>query len=423
MKTAGSKVSKVFKCFLKDKESKDEIELVVEVVGAEEHLGKISHFTVSGIFALIVSFYQVKQVMAIDVEYKNASGFLFVTFISKFLNLEIIAMNSSSYCPLNDLNAVSKAFIKTYLLTAALIMASLGNYFVSLFYYSFGGKLGRTSSLKPSDRLGVCFIRVLMLNYKNMASVSLILLNCVEVAGIRVLHVKGDIECFNWWQVIVAVFLFTWILFFPLSLKSSYTMFMKDEISFPKFIICLMIPFALVIYKILNRNVVSVALQKPINVSYVKRILKEMFEEPYRLKRDESRGETIFYETWRLYQRVLLAVVATLFINPFVRITFMTPVVMLIAISYCVYRPYKPDMYILHWMEIVSIIGFFVCLIHNMFRSFLYVYDINYVYPVTIVWKAFNILDLLFSPILVLICVFIIKPIYYKAKDAIRKRV
>ena len=137
MKTAGSKVSKVFKCFLKDKESKNEIELVVEVVGAEEHLGKISHFTVSGIFALIVSFYQVKQVMAIDVEYNNASGFLFVTFISKFLNLEIIAMNSSSYCPLNDLNAVSKAFMKTYLLTAALIMASLGNYFVSLFYYSF----------------------------------------------------------------------------------------------------------------------------------------------------------------------------------------------------------------------------------------------------------------------------------------------
>ena len=73
-----------------------------------------------------------------------------------------------------------------------------------------------------------------------------------------------------------------------------------------------MIPFALVIYKILNRNVVSVALQIPINVSHVKIILKEMFEEPYRLKRDESRGEIIFYETWRLNQRVLLAVVATL---------------------------------------------------------------------------------------------------------------
>ena len=59
----------------------------------------------------------------------------------------------------------------------------------------------------------------------------------------------------------------------------------------------------------------------------------------------------------------------------------MTPIIILIAISYCAFKPYKSDMYILHWMEIVSIIGFFVCLIHNMFRAFLYVYDIYYVYP------------------------------------------
>ena len=53
-----------------------------------------------------------------------------------------------------------------------------------------------------------------------------------------------------------------------------------------------------------------------------------------------------------------------------------------------------------------------------MFRGFLYVYDINYEYPVTAVWKAFNILDVSFSPILILVCVFIIKPIYNKTKDA-----
>ena len=190
------------------------------------------------------------------------------------------------------------------------------NYFVSLVYHSFGDKLGRTSSLKTLDRLAVCFIRVLMLNYKNMASVFSILLNCVEVANIQVLHVYGETRCFNWWQVIVAVFFFTWIMFFPLSLKLSYTMFMKDQISFPNFIICLRITFALVVYKILNRNVVSVALLKPINESYMKRIWKEMFEEPYRRKRHDSTGETIFYETWRLYQRVLSVFVAIFFINP-----------------------------------------------------------------------------------------------------------
>ena len=235
--------------------------------------------------------------MAVDVECKNGSGFSLITFISKLLNLELIAMYSSSYCPMNDLNAVSKAFIKTHLLTVALIMVSLVNYFASQLYFFFGGRRGINSSLKPSDRLGVCFIRVLMLNYKNIASVSVILLNCVEVTGIRVLHVKGDTECFNWWQVIAAVFFFTWILFFPLSLKLSYAMFIKNEITFPKFIICLMIPIALVVYKIINRNVVSVVLQKPVNVWHAKKILEEMFEESYRLKRHHSGGESIFYET------------------------------------------------------------------------------------------------------------------------------
>ena len=423
IKTAGGKVSKVFKFFRKEKKIEGETDEMISIIGNEEHPEeKISHFTMSGIFALIVSFYQIKEVMAVDVKHKNASLWSFITFISKFINLEIVAIKSSSYCPMNDLNAVSKAFIKTYLLTVALIMASLMNYFVSRLYYSFGGKLGRRSSLKPSDRLGVCLVRVLMLNYKNMATASLILLNCVEVAGIRVLYVNGDIKCFEWWQVMVAVFFCTWIMFFPLSLKLSYTMFMKDEITFPKFIFSLMVPFALVVYHILNRNVVFAVLQKPRNVSKVQRILQEMFEESYRLKRNDSRRESIFYETWRLYQRVLLAFAATHFINPLVRITFITPIIILIAISYFAYRPYKPEMYILHWMEIVSILGFFVCLAHNMFRGFLYVYDIKHEYHITLIWEAFKIADLLFSPIWVLLWFFILKPVYSKVKNVIKKR-
>ena len=421
IKTTGGNVFKVFQCFKKEKVSEDEFELVVDIVGAAEHPEKISNFTVSGIFASILSFYQVKQVLAVDVKYKNASSFSLITFMSKFVNLDIVAINSSSYCPMNNLNAVSKAFIKTYLLTAALIVASLINYFMSRLYYFYGGKLGRRFSLKASDRLGVCLIRVLMLSHKNLASVSLILLNCVEVAGIRVLHVKGDSECFDWWQITVAVFFFTWVLFFPLSLKLSYTMFMRDEITFPQFICCLMIPFAVVVYNIVNRNVVFVVLQQSRNVSKVKIILQEMFEEPYRLKRNDLRGESIFYETWRMYQRVLLAIAATFFINPIMRITFMTPTIIIIAISYIAYRPYKPQMYILHWMEIVSVLAFFVCLIHNMFRGFLYVYGINYEYPVTIVWEVFSILDLIVSPIWVLFCVFVIKPIYNNIKDTTRK--
>ena len=114
MKNAGGKVSKFFKCFRKEKITEGEIDEIIISEG-EDHPGENkSHFTMSGVFALIVSFYQVKQVMVVDVEYVSASRFSFIVFMSKFLNLEIVAINSLYYCPMNDLNAVSKAFIKTY---------------------------------------------------------------------------------------------------------------------------------------------------------------------------------------------------------------------------------------------------------------------------------------------------------------------
>ena len=42
-----------------------------------------------------------------------------------------------------------------------------------------------------------------------------------------------------------------------------------------------------------------------------------MFKESCRLKLGDSNEETVFYEICQLYQRVLLAIVATLLITPF----------------------------------------------------------------------------------------------------------
>ena len=419
IKTTLRNSSKILKSCKKEKESYSEIDITIDVVGAEEHQEKTSHFTVSGIFTLIVSFYQIKQLMKVDVQYKNSTDFSFIKFITDCLNIEMAAVTYSSYCPMSNLDAVSKIFIKTYLLIATLLIACLINYFTSAIFHFFRSSLGRLSSLKPSDRFGVYFIRLLMLSYKNMASASLLLLNCVEVEENQVLFIKGDMECYQWWQIVIAVFFLTWILFFPLSLKISFNMFMKDKISFAKFILCLIVPFAVVTNYRLNRSVVSFDLQKSRNTYKVKQILSEIFQEPYRLKTDDPSGETVFYETWRLYQRVMLAIVATFLTDPLKRITNMAPIVFLIAISYHAIKPYKPEMYILHWIEIFSILGIFVSLAQNMFRGFLYVYDIGDEDPVKFVWKGFAIFDVVFSPICLLIYFFIIVPIYNKVKRKI----
>ena len=111
-------VRKILKSCKKEKESDKEIDIAIgiDITGtggddiAEEHLEKTSHFTVSGIFTLIVSFYQIKQLMKVDVHNKNSTDFLLVTFITDSLNLEIIAVTYSSYCPMRSLDAISKCF-------------------------------------------------------------------------------------------------------------------------------------------------------------------------------------------------------------------------------------------------------------------------------------------------------------------------
>ena len=100
--------------------------------------------------------------------------------------------------------------------------------------------------------LEICLLRVLMLNYRKYGyHFFWKFLNCIKIAVIQVLHVKNDTERSNWWQVIVSIFLSTWIIFFSLPLKFYYAVFMKDEIQFSS-----------VIYCIIDRNVVFVVLQK-----------------------------------------------------------------------------------------------------------------------------------------------------------------
>ena len=152
----------------------------------------------------------------------------------------------------------------------------------------------------------------------------------------------------------------------------------------------------------------------------MKEILSDIVEGSYRFKTDTSTGETVFYETSRLYQRVLLAIGAAFIVNPLVRIQVLTPIVFFIGVYYFVVQPYKPEMYILHWMEVFSVLGISVRHTDNVFRGVLNVYEINYEYPVSFVWKLFTILDLIFSPICVIIYFFIMKTIYNKTKCKIK---
>ena len=108
IKSMGSKVSKIFQHCRKEKDSEVEIDGMISVVRTEEERDKISHFAISGMFALIVPFYQIKQLMKVDIQCNKSKEFSFNTLISKCLNIDIVTVSYYFYCSMSNLDAVSK---------------------------------------------------------------------------------------------------------------------------------------------------------------------------------------------------------------------------------------------------------------------------------------------------------------------------
>ena len=135
---------------------------------------------------------------------------------------------------------------------------------------------------------------------------------------------------------------------------------------------------------------------------------RENFEEAYRHR--EGKEYYVFWETWRLYQRLFLAVVTTRAINPVERICYSAPIILFFIFVYWYVKPYKKQYRILHWMEVIGLLGITFTLVNNMFRSFLYVFEIPDEKPVPQSLYVLWIIDTIASPIFVLPFFLVLKP-------------
>lgn len=137
---------------------------------------------------------------------------------------------------------------------------------------------------------------------------------------------------------------------------------------------------------------------KSIECVEVELILQEMLEESHKLKKMIQEG-TVFYITHgNFISKFFLQL-----LQHAISIPLCKSIIFLIFISYIACKLCKSEIYILHWMEVISILGFLVCLPHNMPRGFLYVYHVYYEDHVPLARETFGILDVLFSSIWILL--------------------
>ncbi len=93
----------------------------------------------------------------------------------------------------------------------------------------------------------------LLVFYQSIASASLSSVYCIRVGNQKVLHFDGTIQCYQPWQIVVVVFIFSWVLPFVAVLATGPRLLAKQKITLLEFVLSCAFPVLLLICWIVRK--------------------------------------------------------------------------------------------------------------------------------------------------------------------------
>ena len=122
-------------------------------------------------------------------------------------------------------------------------------------------------------KLKSCLLRAFLLgmlfSYQNLVMGAFTLVRCVDIANIKVLHIEGDVQCYNWWQYLVMCYIIFFII--PVFLVlSHFPHYIKDKyMSVKTFILSCLVPAPVMMYYVIKE------LRRKIHLLYRAKFLTE----------------------------------------------------------------------------------------------------------------------------------------------------
>ena len=146
-----------------------------------------------------------------------------------------------------------------------------------------------------------------------------------------------------------------------------------------------------------------------VNIDYMPVVI-DMFEEPYRIVSSNEDGIAVtmyWWNAWRLYERLFIAMLVTFLIEPLLRMCVVAPVMVMLLMLHYHAKPYKESMTLLSWLDISSYACLSFYVVDNMFRSFAYIFDLPLGNPIDKALNVLSIFEAILTPLTV-ICIFIV---------------
>lgn len=398
----------------------DKIESIKEKVEVGIHVKR--HQTVqtkvAGIFKVLFFFYQVYNLLRVPKPSKY--GLHWKEFVTSFFNIKLnLGENDFKMCPVKDLTPVGRESVKvSFAVSTFVIIAAL--YCGWYVYCKCNGSAPTQCSEILNDesvndikdinetvpclskipinlRLKCCLIQMMLLCYAPIASYSFEMLHCVTLwEDSQHLYVDGNVQCYQWWQYLIGVFVGLWIIPFSLALYSGCYLARSCKVTLNEFLLLIIFPPSCIYFRFRAWKYASKIAQSKEDLIYLRHALL-VLDEPFRRRKTD-----IGFVTWEamlIFRRLVLVIIRTFSINPITRLYLMLFPLLLFLVDHIRVKPYKSRF--LNWTETISLVLLCFLSAVNLFWAYSYFTDISFTQTMLVLSDAFFYLEaiILLAPV------------------------
>ena len=342
-----------------------------------------------GLLKIIIFFYQTNVLFKV---YTGSKSHGFVHILQEAMS-SVFSLRSDgaftqslSWCPLDNIQPVSKVLLKSSFIVYLFFLVFL------VFVLCKAGKQLKIDAIQLNNsRLVCCMLRLIFISYAGITVTCFSLLSCVQLGPLgRVLFIDGSILCYRWWQMIVIVMMCCWIIPFPVTIYASSQLLHNNILSTKKFLLCLLFPLPAICYwlYICCKNARKESEDITVLDEGVEEVL-QIVEGPFRTLNisKKEKNYRLPWESVLIGRRLVLIFLKTFIVNTFLRLSLMLFCTILFMIHHIYTKPFSSSL--LNNIETVSLSMLNIVCFLNIVPAY------DYAYPTYLFVHAQGVLQVL----------------------------
>ena len=288
-----------------------------------------------GYLKIIFYFYQVAELVMIKSPEKTLHMVPFIPSVIAIFNFQVKAVDGSVGCPFPGLTVVTKELFLCLKFLATLLFVG----FIFIIH-----RAASSSRYISSPRITVYLavaLEILLLGYERLADTTLKLMHCVPIGMDWHLFVDGNIQCWQWWQYLLIVFMMVFIIPLIAVLFWGSLSLANGKMSAKEFLTACVFPLPCLLVWVVWRCKKTEDNDVPnIGNPNDSEEIKKVLHDPFRAPSCDDHG-TLYWESVLTGRRLILLTIHAFATDPIVKFLCLDCACVLILVHHLSMRPFR----------------------------------------------------------------------------------